>query len=235
VGCLLVHGFNGSSLEMRGLGEYLAAQGYTVRGPLLPGHGTSPEYMAAASRHDWLREAEADLGRLQQVCSKVFVAGLSMGGVIGLILASRYPVAGVITMSTPAPLRAWQVQVLLVLRRFLKWLPGSGRTSTLAEPRALNGPTSGHRTPMNAVVELVRLISRLGHTLPLVYAPALIIQSTGDRVISPGSAQFIHDHLGSTDKTMRFFHNSGHNIIIDQDREAVWRTVGDFIARVAGR
>jgi carboxylesterase len=235
VGCLLVHGFTGSSLEMRGLGEYLAARGYTVRGPLLPGHGTSPEDMATTNRHDWLREAEADFRRLQAACSKVFVAGLSMGGVISLILASKYPVDGVITMSTPAPLRAWQVKTLLLLRRFLRWLPGSGWVANLTAPQASNHPSSYNRTPMASVVELVRLIGRLGHTLPRVYAPVLIIQSTGDHVISPSSAQFIHDYLGSADKTVRFFHNSGHNITVDREREAVWRTVGDFIARVAGR
>src|SRR5437764_946463 len=38
-GCLLIHGFAGTPPEMRGLGEYLAAAGYDVMGPLLAGHG----------------------------------------------------------------------------------------------------------------------------------------------------------------------------------------------------
>jgi len=206
-----------------------------VRGPLLPGHGTSPEEMTAASGRDWLRAAEADLCRLKKACNKVFVAGLSMGGVISLILASKHPVAGVITMSTPTPLQAWQVKTLLVLRRFLKWLPQIGRKPSLTDSRAASRFSSYDRTPMISVVELVRLIGRLGHTLPRVYAPVLIIQSTGDRAVPAKSAQFIHDYLGSTDKTMRFFHNSGHNITIDSEREAVWRAVGDFIARVVNK
>ena len=38
---LLTHGFTGSAAHMRPLGDYLHAQGFTVRGILLPGHGTS--------------------------------------------------------------------------------------------------------------------------------------------------------------------------------------------------
>jgi esterase/lipase len=38
--------------------------------------------------------------------------------------------------------------------------------------------------------------------------------------------------IGSTDKTLRFFHRSGHNITVDGEREVVWCTVGDFVARV---
>ena len=38
---LLTHGFTGTPAHMRPLGEYLHAQGFTVQGILLPGHGES--------------------------------------------------------------------------------------------------------------------------------------------------------------------------------------------------
>lgn len=234
VGCLLIHGFSGNVLEVRGLGEYLAAQGYTVHGPLLPGHGVSPEELMTTGRRDWVRSAEAELHLLQRVCRTVFVAGLSMGGAIGLILASKYQVAGVVSMSTPAPLRRWQVQTLLVLRRFLKWLPWIGWRPGLTPPHSLSSFLAYGRLPVAPVVELARLIGRLPYALPRVQAPVLIMQGLRDRTIAPTSAQFIHDQLGSTDKTLRFFPNSGHNIATDSEREAVWHTVGEFIARVRG-
>ena len=234
VGCLLIHGFTGSPPEMRGLGEYLAGRGYTIQGSLLPGHGTSPEDLIATSRHDWLQAAEADLRYLQEVCHKVFVIGLSLGGVIGLLLASRHPVAGVVTMSAPAPLHAGQMRLLLVLRRFLTWLPRIRRHPYMVDPQALNRLSTYDRAPLVSVVEAVRLSGRLRYALPHVHAPALIIHSTGDRSVPATSARFIHDRLGSSDKTVRLFHRSGHNMTVDAEREAVWRTVGDFLARVAG-
>jgi carboxylesterase len=232
VGCLLVHGFTGSPPEMRGLGEYLAALGYTVRGPLLPGHGTSPEHMATTGARDWLAGAEADLRRLQDECRTVFVGGLSMGGLLSLILASQYPVAGVISMSTPASLPDWRVKFLPLLRYFVKWVPTSDEESDLTDPEALGRLSSYERTPTVCVVELNRLIGRIRRALPRVTAPALIIQSTGDRHIPPDSAQLIHDCIGSADKTLRFFHHSGHAITVDTEREAVWQAVGEFIGRV---
>ncbi len=234
VGCLLVHGFTGSPPEMRGLGEYLAAQGYTVRGPLLPGHGTSPEEMARTGAADWLRGAEADLQRLQEACATVVVGGLSMGGVISLILASQRPVAGVVALSTPSHLSDWRVRLLPLLRYVMKWLPANSLPATdLTDPAAPARLSSYERTPTACVVELNRLIGRMRRALPRVTAPALIIQSTGDRHIPPESGQYILDHLGSADKTLRLFHNSGHALTVDSEREAIWQVVGEFIGRVA--
>ena len=42
IGVLLVHGFTGSPSSMRPWAEYLNQKGFTVRVPLLPGHGTKP-------------------------------------------------------------------------------------------------------------------------------------------------------------------------------------------------
>ncbi|MBU0491959.1 MAG: alpha/beta fold hydrolase [Chloroflexi bacterium] len=230
VGCLLVHGFTGSPPEMRGLGEYLAAQGYTVRGPLLPGHGTSPEDMAITGAADWLGAAEADLHRLQAECDAVFVAGLSMGGVISLILASEYSVAGVVALSTPSHLVDWRVRLLPALRHVMRWVPSNSVPTTDLTDQAAPGRLCSYpRTPTACVVELNRLIGRMRQALPRVTAPALIIQSTGDRHIPPASGQFIYDHLGSADKVLRVLHNSGHAITVDSEREAVWRAVDDFI------
>lgn len=235
VGCLLVHGFTGSPPEMRGLGEYLAAQGYTVRGPRLPGHGTSAEDMATTGARDWLAGAEADLRRLLDECQTVFVGGLSMGGLISLILASQYPVAGVISMATPARMpggrRAW---LLPVARYFVQWVSTGSETPDLTDPAAPGRLFSYGKAHVRCVVELKQLIGQMRHALPRITAPALIIQGQCDRSIPPESAQYIHDHIGSADKTLRFFAFSGHALTVDTEREAVWLAVGEFISRVTG-
>ena len=42
-GALVLHGFTGNPSSMRGVAEALAAVGFAVELPLLPGHGTSVE------------------------------------------------------------------------------------------------------------------------------------------------------------------------------------------------
>jgi carboxylesterase len=100
--CLLIHGFTGTAAEMRGLGEALAAQGIRVHGIALAGHSGDPEDLARSTRKDWLASAEAGLAQLAQY-QRIFVAGLSMSGMLFLLLAVYHPerIAGVVAMSTP--------------------------------------------------------------------------------------------------------------------------------------
>jgi len=59
VGCLISHGFTGTTQSMRFLGEFLAREGgLTVIGPRLKRHGTTPEDMAQTTVEDWVRSAE---------------------------------------------------------------------------------------------------------------------------------------------------------------------------------
>src|SRR4051812_28032023 len=58
-GVLLLHGFTSSPAEVRPLGDFLAAQGYTVYSPLLAGHGTAPEDLRGTTWRDWVASAEA--------------------------------------------------------------------------------------------------------------------------------------------------------------------------------
>ena len=58
-GVLVVHGFTGNPHSMRPVAEALAAAGFSVELPLLPGHGTSVEDMQETSFPDWLGAAEA--------------------------------------------------------------------------------------------------------------------------------------------------------------------------------
>ena len=44
-GALVLHGFTGNPNSMRGIAEALAAAGFAVELPLLPGHGTSVQDM----------------------------------------------------------------------------------------------------------------------------------------------------------------------------------------------
>ena len=62
-GVLLVHGFGGSAAHVRMLGDHLNANGYTVHGPLLEGHGTRLEDMETTGRSDWLESARRGFGR----------------------------------------------------------------------------------------------------------------------------------------------------------------------------
>src|ERR1019366_7582101 len=81
---------------MQPLAEALAAAGFTVELPLLPGHGTSVEDMVPTRWADWSGAAEAAYAALAARCESVVVTGLSMGGTLSCWLAARHPeIAGI--------------------------------------------------------------------------------------------------------------------------------------------
>ena len=57
-GALLIHGYTASAAEVRLLGQYLHARGYTISAPLLPGHNTFPADLNRQRWTDWTRAAE---------------------------------------------------------------------------------------------------------------------------------------------------------------------------------
>ena len=89
IGIVLVHGYTGSPSSMRPWAEYLNQRGYTVRVPLLPGHGTKPEDLNDVKWQQWPEKVESEISELFKTCSKVFVCGLSMGGGTTLFIATK--------------------------------------------------------------------------------------------------------------------------------------------------
>src|SRR5688500_7054534 len=99
-GALVLHGFTGCPQSMRGLAGAFAAAGHTVELPLLPGHGTTVDDMITTGWADWSGAAEQAYQDLAGRCSRVVVAGLSMGGALTLWLASRHPeIVGIVCVN----------------------------------------------------------------------------------------------------------------------------------------
>src|SRR3990167_2186501 len=90
-GVLLLHGFTGTPDSMRPVANKLIHSGFTISAPLLAGHGTTPENLARTDWTTWFHSAQKAYMELHQKCSKIFVAGLSMGALLGLQLATDYP------------------------------------------------------------------------------------------------------------------------------------------------
>ncbi|RCK73277.1 MAG: putative esterase/lipase [Anaerolineae bacterium] len=77
VGVLVSHGFTGTTQSVRFLGEVLAQKGgFTVIGPRLKGHGTTPQDMAESTAADWIASVEDAMQTLQKRCKKLFITGL---------------------------------------------------------------------------------------------------------------------------------------------------------------
>ena len=237
-GCLLIHGFTGSPLEMLLLGEYLHAQGLTVSAPLLPGHGTVPRDLNRVRWQDWVVTAEGAFLELRARCRVVFVAGLSMGALLTLHLAAKYPDLGGIALYSPALRLAQKGLFLLPLGRYLirQWPAGRPEDTDLTDPEAPGRLWHYNTFPTTGANELLKLRRVVRGEIKRVRVPAIIFYATLDTMIAPNSARLTFDKLGSQDKELVTLHNSGHCLTVDTEREAVFaRTHGFILAHASGR
>jgi carboxylesterase len=233
-GCLLIHGFTGTPKEMRGLGERLAQEGHTVLGVRLFAHAIQMEDMLRARWGDWLASAEDGLHLLSDSCDRIIPIGLSMGGILALLLAAQHPVAGVVALSTPYDnpdprMRLRPIAPLLTLFwRFGRKGPPDWRDPTVAVDH-LEYPLA----PVRGAVELYDLLAELRRQVPSVTCPALIIHSHGDLGVRGSSAEAILAHLGSAEKKLVWLENSGHVVTRDAERGRVFDEVSSFVRRLA--
>jgi pimeloyl-ACP methyl ester carboxylesterase len=103
---VLFHGISANKKIMSYLAQGFAEQGLRVYAPDFPGHGRSPgPFSPAQAEHCGEAFVRELLSRGAIAADRTILAGHSMGGAIAVRIASRLPVAGLITMS-PAPMRA---------------------------------------------------------------------------------------------------------------------------------
>ncbi|MDD5748079.1 MAG: alpha/beta fold hydrolase [Actinomycetota bacterium] len=224
IGCLLIHGFTGTTSSMKPLGDCLNSSGVTVLCPRLPGHGTNVKDMAHYSYTDWIRAVELGLSELRSVCDVTFVSGLSMGGTLTLYLAETHTreVAGVIPISAPAFRLASGIKRLALplapfLKLFVKSMPGPG--GDIKDPNITE--TAYEKLSTKALCELKKLVKIVERDLPQITVPIRIYASKDDHVVPPENGIFIHEHVSSAHKELRWLENSYHVATLDFEKQTI--------------
>ena len=234
LGALLIHGFTGAPTEMRGLGEHLASQGYTVSGPLLPGHGTTVEDLAGRKWTEWAAAVRVAYDELRTHCDQLFVAGMSLGTLLTLNLVAEQPAAGIVLVSPAIFLSNPLAKISWIANLVPISVPQDSAGSDLIDPEADKRVWCYEAIPGRAAHQVTLLNRRVRRLLPSIKVPALVVMSRGDGQLKYESGPYVMDSIGSTDKELLTLDNSGHNIMVDAERELVWeRTVG-FMGRIAG-
>ena len=234
--CLLVHGFTGAPKEMRWMGESLNRQGHTCLGIRLTGHATRPRDMIRSLYTDWMASVEDGYHLLRGLSENVFLVGLSMGGVLSLLMSTKLDVRGVVAMSTPFdlpdPHPAWQIQLASYFKSYIrktKGVPGEGWVDKTAYAGHISYPLN----PIRSAAELAKLIGKMHSALPDIRVPVLLIHSKDDKYVPPDSMPHIYERLGAPQKEMLWVTGSGHVVTRDAAREQVFVAATEFIRPVA--
>ena len=102
-GVLLAHGYMAAPLEVRGLADFLYAQGYAVYGVRLRGHGTDSADLAGRTWQEWYTALDRGYAVLDTLTDDIYLGGFSTGGCLALLAATRKEahIRGVFSICAP--------------------------------------------------------------------------------------------------------------------------------------
>jgi len=223
-GIILIHGFTATTVEIRPLADYFISKGYTVMAPLLPGHGTNPEELNKHKYRDWTDCVENGYIKLSSECDSIIVGGESMGGVLSLYLAEKYPeISALLLFSTALTVARLKYAKLLKLGTPIidKNLP--------EDHLAWQGYSV---YPLWAADQFFKLTKIVKKKINKVKSPAIIFQGANDKSIDPENMQFIFDSIGSDIKSKIILENSGHVMLLDHEFDIIMQNIQIFLDRI---
>ena len=197
-GVLFIHGFTGSVAHMR-----------------------------PCTWKTWLDAAEEALAKLQAICAKVAVSGLSMGGVLSLLLAARHPeLSAVIPISAPIGTQNKLLPFARLadpIKPIIYWSNDPSRAYELNPDYDLG--YAGFPTVSGS--HLWKLIRMARKAVPQIACPLLVVQSDADETITADSADYLLSHTGSQAKQLLMLHGVPHVCTISKELPTLQK---EFIA-----
>ncbi|MCX7882329.1 MAG: alpha/beta fold hydrolase [Brevinematales bacterium] len=231
-GVLLLHGFTGSTTSVREWGEAFFQAGYHVEAPRLSGHGTRWQDVNRFTAEDWLLDAEDAYHVLKGRVTTLYVAGLSMGGLLALAMAVQHPDIRAIVLVNhaleffPNPLLPY----VGLLRFFLASVPAI--SSDIKDPNTRE--TAYDRTPVNGVYEVKRLQKMVKNHLAEITQPILIFKSKEDHVLPTSNVETTLSAVRSQSKEVVWLTNSYHVATQDYDKRLIFEKSLEFLAKHRG-
>ncbi len=229
---LVLHGFTGNPQSMRSVAEALAAAGFTVDLPLLPGHGTAVEDMVDTRWEDWSGAVEAAYRALSERCERVMVAGLSMGGTLACWLAERHSELAAVAVVNPLvdpPADEYRDLIRGLLADGIGTVEGIG--SDIAKEGSVE--SSYPESPLAAALSLFGGVDEVASRLADIRCPTLLLSSRVDHVVAPESGDLLERTVGGPLERV-FLERSYHVATLDWDAPVVEERVVAFAGKVLG-
>lgn len=231
VGALVIHGFTGNPSSMRGLAGAFAAAGYHVELPRLTGHGTAVADMLPARWSDWTSDVESAYETLAARCSKVVVAGLSMGGALTLWLGGARPAISGLVCVNPATMPLPDEMMAGIdglIAADTETIPAIG--SDIADPDVKE--IAYEATPLAPLRSMfVDGVGPLSTTYPNLRMPLLLFSSINDHVVDPAHGEHLATTYGGPVERV-MLERSYHVATQDYDRERIESEAVAFADRV---
>lgn len=223
---LLLHGFTGHTADVRMLGRFLQKKGYTCHAPIYRGHGAPPEELIESNPDQWWEDVQQALNHLRELGHKqIAVAGLSLGGVLGLKLAYSEPIKAVIPMCAPMFFdnEGQLTKGFRVFSKEYKQLEGKDESTIEMEVNELMSKSKQLFTDLGGLIEEVN------QNVDTIYAPTFVVQARNDQMINTESANYIYENVEADEKNIKWYEESGHVITLDKEKQQLHEDIYKFL------
>ncbi len=231
---LLIHGFTGSPYEMMYIAENVHERlGWTVRVPRLPGHATTSEDFMRTGRRDWKRRVIDEYYDMKNYCSEIVVGGLSMGGVLTVILAVEFEVRRIL-LYAPAFLTVFQKYLPVIfftslfVNRVRKKEPLQVIEDDPVRERLRQEYWSYNYYRQSR--EFFRLQFEGRKSLENFSGKALVVVSRSDSTVPIEVKDYLEKKLGG-EKEFLVLERSPHVVVTSEEKEIVLERTLEFLKR----
>jgi carboxylesterase len=245
---LLIHGMTGAPGEMKFLAKRLHKRGFSVAAPLLGGHGVDEAHLLRTGWRDWLASVREAYARLKADHDQVYVAGICVGGALGLALAAEDPtVAGAAVYSMTYRYDGWNMKrwysAIAPVAEPFAGLPGIRRISfpepypfglkderlreSVAAAMGSVIPGALDHFPLGAMAEMHRLGAHIDRVGSRIRQPTLILHARDDDMADPRNAFRLQRALGGPVE-LKLLDDCYHMIHVDRQRDLVGDLTADF-------
>ena len=229
---LLVHGLGDSPQTLGYLAAELHRRGWTVRAPLLPGHGRTLAAFAGSRAEQWIAAIRDEYATLRRRHARVALVGLSMGGALSVILAAELEDLPALVLLSPylgvPRVVRWIGRAHWAVEPVIPYVWGKGERSVLDERERPKSRAYGYFTA-RVLRELARVADRASAALSTVRAPTLLLQSREDNRVAPEVAERSFALLGAADKRLEWIEGSSHVITVDFGRDRVFALTAQWL------
>ena len=228
---LYIHGIMGSPIEFKKFVEVLPLDCMHAKAILLPGHGQNGKAFAHSNYIDWQNYVNEEVARLVQNYRQVYLMGHSMGGLLALISASKYPVNGILLLNTPIKTRISLPQISISLRvLFANNNHPNPLINAYRDTFSINLsdwwtiPTWAAR-----LLDIDRLVKQTLSIISNIQAPVTIIQSVHDETVNPRSAEILNQNLTKSTSVIIRLNQSIHAYFPPEDLSLINNNIQKMI------
>jgi carboxylesterase len=245
--CFLIHGLTGTPKELGAIANRLQQAGYSVAVPHLAYHNGPLSLLKRKKWQDFYQPLREEFLKYEKEYKNIFVAGLSFGALLAILLACEFPrkVKAIASFSITLFYDGWAAPKAKI------WLPLGyytylqywfyfkedhpygikneklrSRIENYYKNAAWYDYSKAHlygypAIPVSCMSQNHFLAKKVISILPQVETPIQLFQAKDDDVTSPRNSQFVFARIASQDKELVFLEDSYHIITADQEREQV--------------